>query len=57
MFINKRKVLSSKYKKYLSDLQNVRNLADYKNGVSKKLVKEQLAKSKEYVELIMKVIQ
>ena len=56
MFINKRKIISSDFKKYLYDLQNVRNTADYKDGASKKIVSKQLKKSKQFEETITKVI-
>ncbi|MBM2816065.1 MAG: hypothetical protein HW421_2827 [Ignavibacteria bacterium] len=35
-FFNKRKILPSKFKDYLRELQNKRSEADYKSGVSKK---------------------
>ncbi|HPI20347.1 MAG TPA: HEPN domain-containing protein [Candidatus Kapabacteria bacterium] len=56
MFINKRKIIPAEFKRYLSDLQNVRNIADYKNGVSKKISKEQIEKSKNFIDVILKVI-
>jgi len=48
MFINRRKVLSSKYKNYLSDLQNLRNDADYKDGCSRKAALSQIKLAKEF---------
>ncbi|MBM2817281.1 MAG: hypothetical protein HW421_4043 [Ignavibacteria bacterium] len=55
-FFNKRKILPSNYKRYLKDLQDKRNIADYKTGVSKKTAKNQLNDAKEFVELILGVI-
>jgi uncharacterized protein (UPF0332 family) len=56
-FFNRRKILSSKYKSYLKDLQDIRNIADYRMlSVSKKLAKQQLEKAKEFIEIIFKVI-
>jgi uncharacterized protein (UPF0332 family) len=37
-YCNKRKILPSKYKRFLSDLQNTRNIADYKSGIDKNLL-------------------
>jgi hypothetical protein len=45
-------------KSYLSDLQEKRNTADYKIiDVSKKLAKQQLEKAKEFIKIILKVIE
>ncbi|MBM2815274.1 MAG: hypothetical protein HW421_2036 [Ignavibacteria bacterium] len=52
-FFNRRKIYPSKFKKYLKDLQINRNDADYKNGISKRIAKQQLSYSKELVELIL----
>ena len=40
----------------LSELQDKRNIADYKAGVSKKTAKQQLKDAKELVYLILEVI-
>jgi uncharacterized protein (UPF0332 family) len=55
-FFNRRKILSSKFKGYLKDLQHIRNIADYKEGVSKNIAKQQYKNAKEFVEIIFKVI-
>jgi uncharacterized protein (UPF0332 family) len=55
-YFNKRKILSSKYKRYLNELQNNRNLADYRDGINKKTSKKQLLDSKEFVTLVLKEI-
>ncbi len=55
-FINKRKLFPAKYKRYLSDIQDIRNDADYKNGTSKKNAKQQLKDSTEFCSLILGVI-
>jgi len=56
-YFNRKKVLSSKYKGYLTELQRIRNIADYQNGVTKKDANTQLKKAKEFVEIILKVIK
>ena len=55
-FFNRRKIIPSKYKGYLEDLQDKRNSADYRNGVSKKVAKEQLVFAKKIVDFIIKEI-
>jgi uncharacterized protein (UPF0332 family) len=55
-FCNRRKIVPSKYKSYLKDMQHIRSNADYRNGASKKDAKEQLKFAKEFVELILSVI-
>ena len=56
-FFNRRKILPSKYKRYLSDLQDTRNTADYRVDVSKKSAKQQLEKAKEFIAIILEVIK
>ncbi len=56
-YFNRRKIISSKYKGYLGELQRKRNIADYKSGVGKKEAKEQLNNAKEFVEIILMVIK
>lgn len=56
-FCNRRKIVSSRFKGYLKDLQHIRSNADYKNGVSKKDAKQQIKYSKEFVELLLGVIK
>jgi uncharacterized protein (UPF0332 family) len=56
-FCNKRKMLSSKYKSLLPVMQNHRNNADYKGGVSKKEAKQQLKDAKEFFENLIEVIK
>lgn len=56
LYINRRKILPSKYKEYLYDLQRTRNLADYGEGVSKNKAKTQFKMSKEFVELLIGVL-
>lgn len=45
-FVNRRKVFSSKHKGILEDLQEKRNDADYRLGISKRLAKSQLNSEK-----------
>jgi uncharacterized protein (UPF0332 family) len=56
-YFNKRKILPSKFKGYLKDLQDIRSIADYKTGVGKNKAKLQLYKGKEFVELILGIIK
>lgn len=56
-FVNRRKVFSSKHKGVLENLQDKRNDADYKMGVSKKVAKNQLSTSSEFVKSILGVIK
>ncbi len=56
-FFNRRKILSVKFKRYLGDLRDKRNIADYKSGVSKKVAKHQLEYAKELVFIIFEVIK
>ncbi len=56
-FFNRRKVLSSKFKRYLGDLRDKRNTADYKSGVSKKVARQQLIYAKEFVDIVFEVIK
>ena len=51
-FFNRRKVLPSKFKEYLSDLQIIRNIADYKDGISKARAKIQLNMAKDFFIII-----
>jgi len=46
---NRKKVLPSKFKDYLSHLQVIRNTADYKQGIGKKIAKEQLKSATEFI--------
>jgi len=53
--IHRRKFFPSRLKSYLSDLQAVRNRADYKaESLSRNVVSRQLAKAKEFIEIIGK---
>lgn len=56
-FFNRRKIITSKYKRYLVDLQDIRNNADYRINVSKKISKQQLNQAKELIEIIFEVIK
>jgi uncharacterized protein (UPF0332 family) len=56
-YFNRRKILPSKYKSYLNDLQKIRNDADYKNGINKKTAKQQLKEANELVELILGILE
>ena len=56
-YFNRRKIINSKYKGFLSDLQDKRNHADYRFGLSKKVSKQQLLNAKEFVNLVLKVIE
>ena len=48
--IARRKLLPSRWKEFLGELQDVRNNADYKNkGVSKSRAKEQLSRAQEFI--------
>ncbi|MBM2817278.1 MAG: hypothetical protein HW421_4040 [Ignavibacteria bacterium] len=55
-FCNRKKILPSKYKGFLKDMQHIRSNADYKSGVSKKDAKQQLKYANEFFELILEVI-
>jgi uncharacterized protein (UPF0332 family) len=57
LYVNRRKILPSKYKEYLYDLQRIRNLADYGKGINAKQAKNQLKQSKEFVELIFGILK
>jgi uncharacterized protein (UPF0332 family) len=56
-FFNRRKIIASKYKGYLKELQGKRSIADYREGVTKKDSKTQLSLAKELVEIILRVIE
>jgi uncharacterized protein (UPF0332 family) len=56
-YFNRRKIFPSKYKEYLSDIQVIRNSADYKQGISKRISKEQLKLAKEFFELVKSSIE
>jgi uncharacterized protein (UPF0332 family) len=56
-YCNRRKVLPSKYKGFLPEMQHQRNNADYKNGVQKKTANKQLKDAKEFFELISEIIK
>ncbi|MDQ1266622.1 MAG: hypothetical protein QG635_1774, partial [Bacteroidota bacterium] len=51
------KIISSKFKRFLIDLQDIRNSADYRIEVGKKAAKQQLSQAKELVEIIFEVIK
>jgi len=51
-FFNRRKILPSKYKEYLSDLQTIRNHSDYKAGINKKKASIQLKMSNEFIDIV-----
>jgi uncharacterized protein (UPF0332 family) len=55
-FINRRKILPSKYKKYLSELQIIRNHADYMTGINKNQAIKQLLMLKDFFEIVEKEI-
>lgn len=56
--IRKRKVYPARFKSYLPNLQEVRDIADYETKfISKKMAERQIKKAKEYVEAIKKEIQ
>jgi uncharacterized protein (UPF0332 family) len=56
-YFNRKKLLPSKFKGYLKELQNIRSDADYKNGVSKNISKHQLNDTKEFVKIILEMIK
>ena len=56
-FFNRRKIIPSIYKRYLMDLQDIRNTADYRVGVGKKIAKQQLIQAKNLVEIILRNIE
>jgi len=56
-YFNRRKIIPSQYKGYLKELQGKRNIADYREGVSKKVSKSQLSLAKELVEIILRVLK
>ena len=51
-YFNRRKVLPSIYKRYLSELQMIRNTADYYDGILKKQASKQLKMTKEFFEVL-----
>lgn len=53
IYFNRRKVLPSKFKGCLTDLQDKRNSADYRNGVGKKMAAHQLAKAQEFINVVI----
>ncbi|MBM2815037.1 MAG: hypothetical protein HW421_1799 [Ignavibacteria bacterium] len=55
-FCNRRKILPSKYKSILQDMQKIRNDADYKDGINKKLSKQQLKSANEFLKIILEAI-
>jgi uncharacterized protein (UPF0332 family) len=57
ILINQQKVFPMRIKRYLSDMQNVRNDADYKQGISKRTAKEQITMGHEFVTLLLLEIQ
>lgn len=56
-FTNGRKIIPFKYKRYLMDLQDIRNSAYYRVGVGKKIAKQQLEQAKNFVEIILDIIE
>ncbi|NLO18935.1 MAG: HEPN domain-containing protein [Ignavibacteria bacterium] len=52
LFFNKRKVFPSKYKVYLNNMQDFRNIADYKQGLSQKNARKQLNDAKDFFSII-----
>jgi uncharacterized protein (UPF0332 family) len=56
-YINRKKVFPSQFKRYLYDMQDIRNNADYKNGASKNKSIYQLKLAKEFFEIIYKEIK
>jgi uncharacterized protein (UPF0332 family) len=56
--IARRKLLPSRWKEFLGEMQDVRNNADYKNkGVSKNRSNEQLSRAKEFISTLLPEIQ
>ena len=56
--IARRKLLLSRWKEFLGEMQDVRNNADYKNkGVSKNRSNEQLSRAKEFISTLLPEIQ
>jgi uncharacterized protein (UPF0332 family) len=53
LFINRRKIFSSKYKVLIYDMQNIRNVADYGIGINKIKAIKQLKHAKAFYELII----
>jgi uncharacterized protein (UPF0332 family) len=52
--VARRKLLLSRWKEFLGELQDVRNNADYKNkGVSKSRAKEQLSRAREFISTLL----
>ena len=56
-FVNRRKILPSSYKKYLSEMQLIRSYADYKNGVFKSQAAKQLKMVNEFFNIIEKELK
>lgn len=56
-YFNRRKVIAFQYKGYLKELQGKRNIADYREGVTKKVSKTQLSLAKELVEIILRELE
>lgn len=53
--VNRRKIYPGKFRSYLSDMQSVRNDADYRFiATSKKIAERQLSKAKEFLNIIEK---
>jgi uncharacterized protein (UPF0332 family) len=52
--INRRKIVPAHLKQSLQQLQDVRNIADYKNGVSKAKAADQLKKAVTFCSIILK---
>jgi uncharacterized protein (UPF0332 family) len=56
--IARRRLLPSRWKEYLGEMQDVRNNADYKNkGVSKNRAQEQLRRAQEFISTLIQEIQ
>lgn len=55
-FVNRNKILPSKYKTILYDLHNIRIDADYKLGIKRQTAKIQLQNAKDFLEKLEKEI-
>ena len=56
-YFNRRKIVPSKYKGYLATMQDNRNSADYKDGVSKRIAKQQIKDANEFFFVINELIK
>jgi uncharacterized protein (UPF0332 family) len=56
--ISRRKLLPSRWKEFLGEMQDMRNNADYRNkGVSKSRANEQLSRAKEFITTLLSELQ